>query len=200
MRKRRDEADALQKWSFYFIALIPLFFLMLLLSIDMDLSQVFPGTDAFTEAHPIGSRCVLPGIFLVFIVFGFILVTRKLWKWSGADEVPRDIIALECRNYDFLSYLCTYALPLIGIEIGTGLFHLIAFFVVVFLQGAFFILTDAVYSSPTLALFGYRLYQAKVKANGKIVEATLLSKNRLALGTPITWRPLDENVWIVRRA
>lgn len=83
-------------------------------------------------------------------------------KWAGVSNPPYEILSVKNENYEYLTFLTTYIIPLICIDL-TKVRYVIVLGVLLVLIGFIFIRMDLYYGNPTLALMGYRLYRAEIK-------------------------------------
>ena len=100
-------------------------------------------------------------------------------------------------NYEYLTFLTTYIIPLICIDL-TKVRYVIVLGVLLVLIGFIFIRMDLYYGNPTLALMGYRLYRAEIKGCEAPDGIILISRDRLNKASSIKWIPIDEYVWIAK--
>lgn len=99
----------------------------------------------------------------VLIAGGICTLIALIYFWSLTKTAPERVTIAEWRRRDddVLSYLVTYVIPFMispddGWQkaVGLGLFLLVVC--------VLYVKTNMVYINPTLALFGYRLYEVKL--------------------------------------
>ena len=110
---------------------------------------------------------------------------------------PYEILSVKNENYEYLTFLTTYIIPLICIDL-TKVRYVIVLGVLLVLIGFIFIRMDLYYGNPTLALMGYRLYRAEIKGCEAPDGIILISRDRLNKASSIKWIPIDEYVWIAK--
>ena len=112
-------------------------------------------------------------------------------------DIPNEILSVKNENYEYLTFLTTYIIPLICIDL-TKVRYVIVLGVLLVLIGFIFIRMDLYYGNPTLALMGYRLYRAEIKGCEAPDGIILISRDRLNKASSIKWIPIDEYVWIAK--
>jgi hypothetical protein len=84
------------------------------------------------------------------------------YKIAGSMSIPVTIVSVEDINYEHLTFLTTYIIPLICFNL-TSARYLIALGFLLIVIGAIYVKTDKFYANPTLAILGFRLYSAVVR-------------------------------------
>ncbi|EMD0544887.1 hypothetical protein VPY20_000751 [Campylobacter jejuni] len=86
---------------------------------------------------------------------------------------------LECKSieYENLTFLTTYIIPLVGINVNTTK-GFIVFLILLVAIGIIHIKTDKFYTNPTLSLIGFRIYKITLENNSE-KELIVLSKDKL---------------------
>ena len=177
MKRKKNlnrDTDTTLKLHFYIMSLWLLFVLLFLLTVDIPISFS-------KDAHFIG------------IVFA----SMERRKWAGVSNPPYEILSVKNENYEYLTFLTTYIIPLICIDL-TKVRYVIVLGVLLVLIGFIFIRMDLYYGNPTLALMGYRLYRAEIKGCEAPDGIILISRDRLNKASSIKWIPIDKYVWIAK--
>lgn len=123
-------------------------------------------------------------------------MSRKTeYEWKGVSNPPFMIEAIENENYEYLTFLTTYIIPLICIDL-SDLRYVIVLGILLIIIGSIFVQMDLYYGNPTLALMGYKLYKVKLKNFDH--EVTVISKSRLSTNMSIRWIKIDDYVWVAK--
>lgn len=192
-KRQKREKDTAIKLRFYFMSLWLLFVLIFLLTVDISI--------CFSE-HFIGFGSLLKRNWLAFIslllsILGWFVASLEKQRWAGVTNPPYEIESIKNENYEYLTFLTTYIIPLICIDL-TKIRYLFVLAVLLVLIGFIFIRMDLYCGNPTLALMGYRLYRAEIKGLEAPDGIVLISKDHLSKKSSIKWIPIDKYVWIAK--
>lgn len=154
------------------------------------------------DAHFIGFGPLLKRNWLAFIslflaILGWLVASFEKQKWAGVSNPPYEIESIKNENYEYLTFLTTYIIPLICIDL-TKIRYVFVLAVLLVLIGFIFIRMDLYCGNPTLALMGYRLYRAEIRGVDAPDGVVLISKDRLSKRSAIKWIPIDKYVWIAK--
>ena len=172
-----------------------LFVLLFLLTVDIPIS--FSKGAHFIGVMPLLKRNWFAFISLLLALLGIVFASMERRKWAGVSNPPYEILSVKNENYEYLTFLTTYIIPLICIDL-TKVRYVIVLGVLLVLSGFIFIRMDLYYGNPTLALMGYRLYRAEIKECEVPDGIILISRDRLNKASSIKWIPIDEYVWIAK--
>lgn len=189
------DTDTTLKLHFYIMSLWLLFVLLFLLTVDIPIS--FSKDAHFIGVMPLLKRNWFAFISLLLALLGIVFASMERRKWAGVSNPPYEILSVKNENYEYLTFLTTYIIPLICIDL-TKARYVIVLGVLLVLIGFIFIRMDLYYGNPTLALMGYRLYRAEIKECEAPDGIILISRDRLNKASSIKWIPIDEYVWIAK--
>ena len=190
-------SKAWDKFELYIMSLWLLFFLIIVITIDMPLC--FTGQCRFIGILELLSRNVVPAIALVFLLIGAIFYFRFDYRLSGSKKLPSEIQNIDDLNYEHLTFLTTYIIPLICFNL-TSTRYLIALALLLVVIGIIYVKTDKFYANPTLAVLGFRLYKIDVKTRtGPKQGIVVITKDRLSVSDQIRTLELDQKVWFGRK-
>lgn len=186
---KRNDTKIFLKIKFYFMSLWLLFLLACIITIQIDNSISI--VNNFREN-------VIPIVLFVLSGVSFILNFTVKDKTKGAINPGYKIIKVKNKNYEFLTFLTTYIIPLVFIDFN-NLNHFIVVVILLIFIGVIFTKMDLYLANPTLALF-YKLYELKVEVKkDEFKNITVISKDKLSENDEIEWIPFDDNCWFVRR-
>lgn len=134
-------------------------------------------------------------LVLSIISVSMTLITR--YEWKGVNNPPCEIIEIKNENYEYLTFLTTYIVPLICIDF-EDIRYVIVLITLLTIIGVIFVKMDLYYGNPTLALLGYKIYRATLKGIDAPDGIILITKNKLTKGKSIKWIPLDKNLWVAK--
>lgn len=185
-----------EKFELYIVSLWLLFLLIIVVTVDIPIC--FKHACDFIGLDVLVGRNIVPIIALIFVGLGALYYFRFNYKIAGSKSIPVEISAVEDINYEHLTFLTTYIIPLICFNL-TSERYLIALVLLLIVIGIIYVRTDKFYANPTLAVLGFRLYSAKIKKRtGEEVKVTLISKDRIKNGDKIRFLELDERVYYAK--
>lgn len=191
-QQKREQENTELKLRFYFMSLLPLFFLIFLLTVD---PICFSEDAHFIGFEPLLKKNWLALFSLLCVILGLITARFTEGELSGAYNPPYEIESIENKDYEYLTFLTTCIIPLISIDL-TEVRYVVVLLTLLVLIGYILIRMDLYYGNPTLALMGYRLYRAKIK--GESDSIVLISKDRLSRESSIRWIRIDRYIWVVK--
>lgn len=169
-----------EKFELYVLSLWLLFLLIIVVTIDIPIC--FEPACRFIGWKSLASRNITPIIALVLVGLGALYYFRFNYKISGSQSIPVEVSAVKDINYEHLTFLTTYIIPLICFNL-TSERYLIALALLLVVIGIIYVRTDKFYANPTLAVLGFRLYSANItRRTGEVVKVTLITKDRIKSG------------------
>jgi len=190
--------ESSEKFELYILSLWFLFLLIIVVTVDIPFCY---GSDCkFIGFLPLLQMNVVSVIALVFLLFGTVFYFRFDYRIAGSKSIAAKIMKIEDVNYEHLTFLTTYIIPLICFNL-TSVRYLLALGLLLFIIGVIYVKTDKFYANPTLAVLGFRVYKVNLQTRVGLVEgAVVISKERLAEGDQINRLGLDDKVFFVRKA
>lgn len=187
-----------EKYELYIVSLWLLFLLIIVITVDVPLC--FQGGCRFIGTRTLAGRNIAPLIALVFVGLGALYCFRFNYKIQGSGSIPVSVSSVEDVNYEHLTFLTTYIIPLICFNL-TSVRYLVALAFLLAVIGVIYVKTDRFYANPTLALLGFRLYSASVtRRTGEEVRVTVVTRDHLQNGDRISFLELDQRVYFAKRA
>jgi hypothetical protein len=140
----------------------------------------------------------LPVISILGLLYCLFAYKRFDFDLKGANEIPFEVKKLENINYEHLTFLATYVVPLISFDFGSGR-QIIVLALLLVVMGVIYIKTDLFYANPSLALLGFHIYRANGHfKTGEREGITLICRERLAENQKVSYIRLDERIYYVR--
>lgn len=187
-----------EKFELYILSLWLLFFLIIVVTVDFPVC--FAGDCEFIGWKLLVTKNVMPLISVALLMIGVILYFRFDYRISGSKGLSVKVSKIEDVNYEHLTFLTTYIIPLIcfNLESFRYVFALIFLLVII---GIIYVRTDKFYANPTLAVLGYRLYKVTIETrSGTQENIIIITKTRVSEGDQIRMFNLDEKVCYARIA
>ena len=179
----------------------------------LSLGLLFVFLIVITAKFPVclGSGCKYVGIaalphsnvvaLVAFILLGYCFVAYAKFKFAlkGTQEIPFEITKIESINYEHLTFLATYVVPLISFDFDS-LRQMLVLGLLLVVMGAIYIKTDLFYANPSLALLGFHIY--RVNGNFKVgdrEDLVVICRGRLNVGEKVGYIKLDERIYFAER-
>lgn len=189
--------DLKQKFELYVLSLWLLFFLIILVTVDIPVC--FGSECKFVGWSELLSDNLIPTIALALLSLGMFFYVRFNYRLSGSKSIPVKIEKIEDLNYEHLTFLTTYIIPLICFNL-TSTRYLLALLFLLIVIGIIYVKTDKFYANPTLAVLGYRLYKVTVKTRTDTRDSiVVITKERLTQSDRVRTLELDEKVCFARK-
>lgn len=187
MNERTD--NTLFKVELYILSLLLLFVFLIIATIPVCLGSNcrFISFKVLLYEHQ-----VLIGSIIMVIV-GLIIFIRFKYRISKSGNLPEEILEVEDDNYEHLTFLATYIIPLITFDLNNNRFVIILLLLLIII-GAIFVKTDKFHVNPTLSLFGFKIYKVKAKSRSKTRNYVLVSLDKIKKGDNVSVQKFDENV------
>lgn len=186
----------IEKFELYIVSLWLFFLLIIVVTINIPIC--FEQECSFIGLKALVLRNVVPAVALAFVGLGALYYLRFNYKIAGSKSIPVEVSSVEDINYEHLTFLTTYIIPLICFNL-TGVQYLIALALLLVVIGIIYVRTDKFYANPTLAVLGFRLYSVKVtRRTGEEVKVTLITKDQIKDGDKIRFLELDDRVYYAR--
>lgn len=188
--------DVRRKIDLYILslALLFVFFLILLVKIP-DFPFNYKDSMAWrslalSNLLPIGSI-----LALLYCVFAYM---RFKFDLKGATDIPFEITKIEGINYEHLTFLATYVVPLISFDFSSGR-QMIVLALLLVVMGVIYIKTDLFYANPSLALLGFHIYRVNGSfKNGEREGLILICRERLKEKQKVSYIQLDDRIYYVK--
>lgn len=195
LEKHEKKKIILFKLSLYLISLWILFFMLIILKID-------------TSDIPFNITCNnlfyflkhnMFSIFCLFLMgmggFGYLFFKDSL---NNAKELPVQIEQCESVNYENLSFLATYVIPLVCFPMESDR-EIFVLFSVIIIIGCIFAKTNLYYSNPSLVLLGFNVYQVKTNSKKQFQNGIVIVRGNIKRGDSIKYLNLSDNVYFGRK-
>lgn len=137
---------------------------------------------------------IIPVIAFILFALGIIFYLRFRYLISGAKKLPVQIKKIENVNYEHLTFLTTYIIPLICFDLSQYTYALDLAILLVII-GAIYIKTNLFYANPTLALLGYQIYKVNTVENDNLI---FISREKLKVEDWVELLSLDESIYFVK--
>lgn len=181
-----------KKFELYIISLFLLFGLLLIVKTPV----CFSGPSHFIGWHELFHKYLLIVICVVFMILGIIYFIRFEYRFrKGAKLLPDTVTAIENINYESVTFLATYIVPLACIDLDKER-NPIVLGVILILIGWIYIKTNLFYTNPTLAIWGYQIYKISVTQKQNII---VIIRGKLHKDDSIYLKNIDDKIYFAKR-
>lgn len=141
---------------------------------------------------------------LMFCLFGFLLSVIFYFNFKyrfvkGATLPAEKITHIESLNYENLTFLATYIIPLVCFDLD---FHLavnrnfLMLILVLILIGWIYVKTNIFYTNPTLAVLNFKIYRITTEQRANVV---VISREKLEKDDLILPNKMDEKIFFASK-
>jgi len=148
----------------------------------------------FFSNPPIILFCVIGIILSIVFYFNF-----KYRIVKGSTLPAETISEIESLNYENLTFLATYIIPLVCFDLDFHLGEHRNFFMlilVLILIGWIYVKTNIFYTNPTLAVLNFKIYKITTKERQKVI---MISKDELEKNDMILPNKMDEKIFFASK-
>ncbi len=184
----------LRKIGLFFLSLWLLFVLIIIITIKVPVcisdDCQFIGVWALIKMN------VIPMMSIFALIVGAVSFWDFRWRVRGTQELSFKIVEIEGIDYEHLTFLTTYIIPLVCFNF-TDTRYQIVFWLVLVIIGVIYIRTDLFYANPTLAVLQFRLYKVKGEfRNGEVKQGRILiTKDTFQMNDMVKYIKLDERIY-----
>lgn len=185
-----------RKIGLFFLSLWLFFILTIVITIKIPIS--FSANSEFIGFAEVLRRNVIPLICLVCLLIGFYSYFDFTYKLKDATQMPFKITKIENIDYEHLTFLTTYIVPLVCFNFVDTRYQLVLLILLVVI-GIIYIRTDLYYANPTLALLNYRIYRIDGEfKDGIRNNIILISRTKLEINYRCDYIKLDDSIYYAK--
>lgn len=195
LENTKEKKYDFMKLCLYLISLWILFFMLIVLKIDVSsipFKMNMCNIVVFVSNNQVACIC------LIFFILGGVGYWWFVDSLNNAKNLPVEILECESVNYENLSFLATYIIPLVCFPMETDREVFVMFSVIVII-GCIFVKTNLYYTNPSLILLGFNVYRVKTNSQKKFQQGIVIVKGKLNEGESIRYLSLSDNVYFGRK-
>lgn len=141
---------------------------------------------------------IFPTIIFACLCYAIFAYFRFDFDLKGATNIPFEVTKVEGINYEHLTFLATYVIPLISFEFSSTR-QLSVFVLLLLVMCVIYIKTDLFYANPSLALLGFQIYRANGSFKTGVREnIILISKCKIVENQKLSYIKLDDRIYYVK--
>lgn len=185
------------KYELYVLSLWLLFLLIIIVTIKIPVC--FGDDCSAVNARELMLDNVVPLFAFLFLLAGVEYYRKFKFHVSGGSTLSRKVVKIQDMNYEHLTFLTTYIIPLICFNL-ESVRYTVALVVLLVVIGVIFVKTDKYYTNPTMALLGFKLYQADIETRTTTREQIIIvTLDDLLVGDSVGCFELDDKVNFARK-
>lgn len=185
-----------RKIGLFFLSLWLFFILTIIITIHIPIC--FSENWKFIGWIELLIKNIIPILCIIGLVVGLYSYLDFSYQLKKSTDMPFLITKVENINYEHLTFLTTYIVPLVCfnfIEIRYQIVLLILLIVICII----YVKTDLFYANPTLALLGFKIYKVDGKFENENREGIILiCKNNLSKNMRCDYIQLDERIYYAK--
>jgi len=138
-------------------------------------------------------------IFSMFmLIYCFYGYKKFEFDLNGTTDIPFEVKKIESINYEHLTFLATYIIPLISFDFESTR-QMIVFGLLLAVMGIIYIKTDLFYANPSLALLGFFIYKADGSFKyGNKDGIVIISREKIIAGQKLLYIKLDDRIYYTK--
>ena len=189
----------LHKVALYTLSMMMFFIIIgfFCMDIPFEIGGEFIGFSQLWDGCKFGVLIIIITLIIEGLVYLFLIIS---WK-SNHPELSVEIVEIENQNYNTLTFIASYFIPLVSFNY-LKLNHWIVLLFLLIIIGFIFCKSDGYYNNQTLALFGFRLYKTtiktqKIEKNNSEESLIVISHKKLSKGDKTQYVMLPDGVGVV---
>ncbi|MHB9140326.1 MAG: anti-phage protein KwaA [Paludibacter sp.] len=180
-----------QKFEFYIISLFFLFFLLFINRVPVCLIA----NSEFVSFCSLFTTYLLITLCVVLMIFGIIFFFKFQFNFkNGSALLPIKVSKIENINFESVTFLATYIVPLACIDLDKDRSALMLIIILI-LIGWIYIKTNLFYTNPTLAVLGYHIY--KISSDTKF-DITIITRKKIIIGDELFLKNIDDKIYLAK--
>lgn len=185
-----------RKIGLFFLSLWLLFILTIIITIDIPIC--FTGNWEFIGIKKLLSRNAIPLISVISLLIGLYSYYDFTHKLRDAVQVPFKVKKIESIDYEHLTFLTTYIIPLVCFNFQNVRYQIVLF-VLLFVIASIYVKTDLFYANPTLALLNFRIYKVNGQfKDGERNDIIIITRKEVKLEDRCDYIKLDNRIYYAK--
>jgi len=185
-----------RKIGLFFVSLWLFFILTIIITVEVPIC--FSKECEFIGLWVLLSKNVIPAICILCLLIGTYSYFDFSFKLNDATQMPFKIKKIEGIDYEHLTFLTTYIVPLVCFNFVDIRYQLVLVILLIVI-GVIYIRTDLFYANPTLALLNYKIYRVDGEfKEGIRLDVVLISRTTLELNQRVDYIKLDNRIYYAK--
>lgn len=185
-----------RKIGLFFLSLWLFFLLTIVITIDVPICV--EGNCEFIGFIELFKNNIIPFLCIVCLLVGLYSYLDFTYKLKDATQMPFKIVRIENIDYEHLTFLTTYIVPLVCFNFVDTRYQIVLLILLVVI-GIIYVRTDLFYANPTLALLNYRIYRVDGEfKEGKRENIILIARSKLSIEQRCDYIKLDDRIYYAK--
>ncbi len=186
--------EIILKLMFYILSLWLFFGLAIVLTIEIPHNLLSKNIKCI-KLMPIIKENIVSIASFIGLIICVIIYFKLIHRFKGATELPCEITEVKDKNYDHMTFVTTYIIPLLCFDLEDIRYQILVLILLIVLS-VMFIKTKLSISNPTLLLLGFNLYEIKVP--NREAPILVITKDKIRKEMYVKSIILDEDIWYVK--
>lgn len=184
----------IRKIALYFLSLWLLFLLIIIITADIPIYWCHDWM--FVGLKYLLLNNVVPIICVFALIIGGLSYYDFNHQITGTPELSFKITEIENIDYEHLTFLTTYIVPLVCFNFESIRYEIVLAILLIVI-GAIYIRTDLFYANPTLAILRFRIYRVSgsFRNNETRNGIVLICREKLNLDDRVKYIKIDERIY-----
>ena len=169
-----------------------MFFLFFIVNLDISFCYEDCEFDGFRNLF---LNNIISVVCLFFVLIGALIYFNFKYIVEGNKSLPEKIVDIENINWEHLTFLVTYIVPLLSFNISESR-NILLITLILIIIGIIYIKTNMFYTNPTLALLGYQIYKVNTTNKEKII---VITRSLLTKEDWIAYKSLGEGIYFANK-
>lgn len=188
-----------RKVGLYFLSLWLMFALATIITIKIPMyfnnDWMYVGTIYLLKLN------IIPIICFISLIIGMCSYYDFWYRFQGTPELPFTITEIDNIDYEHLTFLTTYIVPLVCFNFENFRYQIVLVILLIII-GIIYIRTDLFYANPTLAILKFRIYKISGDfANGETrSNIILITRENLIMEDKVNYIKLDDRIYYAKKA
>lgn len=184
----------IKKIGFFFLSLWLLFVMIIIITIRIPIC--FSKDYSFVGISYLLLTNIIPLCSGLALFIGGCSYFNFEHQLKGTKELTFKITEIENIDYEHLTFLTTYIIPLVCFQF-ENLRYVIVFVILLIIIGLIYIRTDIFYTNPTLALLKFRIYKVTGTFRKEEVREniSIITKEELNIKDDVKYIKLDKRIY-----
>lgn len=185
-----------RKIGLFFLSLWLFFLLTIVITIDIPIC--IEGNCEFIGFIELFKNNIIPFLCIVCLLVGLYSYLDFTYKLKDATQMPFKIVRIENIDYEHLTFLTTYIVPLVCFNFVDTRYQIVLLILLVVI-GIIYVRTDLFYANPTLALLNYKIYRVDGEfKEGKRENIILITRSKLSIEQRCDYIKLDDRIYYAK--
>lgn len=192
--KKQEKEITGRKVNLYILSLSLLFFFFFIITVNIPMC--FAGDCQFIGVKKLVTSNIVAIISIILFLYSIFAYFKFRYDVNKTTELPFKVDSVESINYEHLTFLATYVIPLITFDFEKTQYIIVLGMLLV-VMGIIYIKTDLFYANPSLALLGFHIYKVNgdFKGGEKREGIIIITRKKLSKNDSVTYIKLDSRVY-----